>query len=81
MTDTTPEDIKRYAALEWHLRYNHVPAIPTVYVGAAQAAIEAAGAGALEKLITLEEGLLINGARELKASELIEIMHLEDFLE
>ena len=58
-----------------HLRYNHVPAISTVFVPCAIQAIEQANCQHYEKTIELPNG------RILTVSNIIAELHLECFLE
>ncbi len=60
--------------LREHLAHNHFPPISSIFVPSALEAIEKADSGDTESLIELLNGL------SLPVSQIIEELHLEDFL-
>lgn len=71
----------RAAVLEWHLRSNHFPPHPRWMIPLAEQAIDACKAGEYEKLIALPEGVEHRRfGRSVPARELVEALHLAEFL-
>lgn len=64
--------------LTWHLQHNHYPALPTVLVSVARAAIEACQDEDYERLIPLPTGL--GFVPEAPAWEIAETLHLDAFI-
>lgn len=68
-------------ALEWHLRANHYPPVPSLMVPVCKRAIEAALNGDWQKEILLPEGVTYREDRLPYAREVIITFHLEAFLD
>jgi hypothetical protein len=73
--------IQMFAALTWHLESNHYPPIPTSFVPVAMDAIDKANAGELDEIVIFPEGLNINGRESMVAREIVNLMHLDSFIE
>lgn len=66
-------------ALTWHLGSNHYP--PVLFMlDAANDAIEAGNDEDFDRMISLPGGVRYKGATEAPARDLIEHLHLEEFL-
>lgn len=63
------------AALDWHLQSNHFPPVSLAFKPACIEAIQACDQGEAEKEITLPNG------RVKSAFEIVEELHLQDFLQ
>lgn len=68
-------------ALLWHLTSNHYPPIPTAMIPIAKQAIENAHLGMWDKHIEFPEGWKVNGLTEMSVSKIVEIMHLDAFID
>lgn len=69
------DQIHRTIMLEYHLQYNHYPAVPLAFVTTAEEALEAAALEDWERLILLPTGI------QKSAASIIEELHLRDFLD
>lgn len=74
-------NIRRRAALTWHLTANHYPPIPEDMVNVALAAIEALEEGDPSRYIALPDGITHRRYSEgVPASEVVDALHLEAFI-
>jgi hypothetical protein len=78
MTET---DLPIEAQLEYHLRANHFPPVPTSMIPACIEAIDAWYDGNTEKKISLPEGVGYKGLTVAPAWAIIEGHHLEAWLQ
>lgn len=67
-------------ALHWHLTSNHYPPHPTFMIPVAQAAIDKAKLGEWDAEIEMPAQVTYRGRTSAKVSEIVESMHLEDFI-
>jgi len=74
-------DVKLDAALLWHLTSNHYPPVPEAMIPVASKAIEFANCGEWEESIQFPNGWVVNGLEEMSVSKIVEIMHLDAFIE
>lgn len=74
-------NVKLDAALLWHLTSNHYPPVPEAMVPVARKAIEFANIGELDADIQFPDGWIVNGLDEMSVSKIVEIMHLDAFIE
>jgi hypothetical protein len=78
-------DMKDHAplnqALEWHLRGNHYPPLPTALVGACKRAIRRAKAGRWNERVRLPKGMSWRGKYMMAVGEIVGACHLDAFLE
>ena len=78
-------DLADEAALEWHLQYNHYPPIPLRMVAVAQEAIAAVASSCPDTpctdMVQLPEDCTFRGENEAPAWEVMEAMHLWDFID
>ena len=58
-----------------HLQYNHYPPVSLVFMDSAKLAIELVNVGDYNELITMPNGV------EISASDIVEQLHLDDFLD
>lgn len=68
-------------ALIWHLTANHYPPLPVSLVATCLAAIDCANMDEWDTEVELPEGALINGKNTVRAGDIIEDLHLHDFIE
>ena len=68
-------------ALLWHLESNHYPPVPAAMVPVAKKAIEHANLGEWDASVEFPEGWVVNNLREMEVSKIVEIMHLDSFIE
>ena len=76
MADTLPLE----QALEWHLRANHYPAIPTSMVEPCKQAIAAANIGNWDDEIELPPQVSYRGSKTAPAWAIVQQHHLEAWL-
>jgi len=74
-------DVQLDTALLWHLTSNHYPPVPEAMVPVARKAIEHADCGEWDEIVQFPEGLVVNGLEEMSVSKIVEIMHLDAFIE
>lgn len=74
-------EIREYAALHYHLTANHYPPIPEAMIPVAQRAIMLASDGLYDEEIELPEGWIVNGKHALTVREVVDIMHLQAFIQ
>lgn len=67
--------LSREQTLHWHLQYNHYPPVDSVFIPAAEEAIERANAGDWDSVIAMPNG------KSLTVAQIVEGLHLETFLE
>jgi len=67
--------------LEWHLRYNHYPPVPSFMVEPCIQAIEAVREGDGDRPITLPNGVLWRGQDHAPAHAVVEGHHLDAWCE
>jgi hypothetical protein len=68
-------------ALLWHLTSNHYPPVPAAMVPVAKKAIEHANLGEWDASVKFPEGWVVNNLRQMEVSKIVEIMHLDAFIE
>jgi len=72
----TPE-LTMEQALTWHLQVNHYPPVPTSMVQVCMEAIDAYWEDALDKEISLPEGISFRGSETAPARDIIIQHHLD----
>jgi hypothetical protein len=68
------------AALHWHLTNNHYPPLPTSLIPVALRALKAARKEQWHRKVLMPKNLLFRGLRLAPVGNLIEALHLEDFI-
>lgn len=68
-------------ALLWHLTSNHYPPVPAAMVPVARKAIEHANLGEWEESVRFPNGWEVNGRSEMSVEIIVDIMHLDAFIE
>lgn len=74
-------DLSREQQIEWHLRSNHFPPVPSSMVQPCIEAIEAYFEGDYQKLISLPEGVGYRGLTVAPASAIVEQHHLHAWVD
>lgn len=67
--------------LAWHLGSNHYPPVPQTMIPVCKAALTACIENDPERLLALPEGVLWREQGEVPASQVVESLHLDGFLE
>jgi len=67
--------------IEWHLRSNHFPPVPSSMVTPCIEAIDAINEGNYEKLISLPEGVGYRGLTVAPANAIAEAHHLDAWIQ
>lgn len=76
------DQLERKAALEWHLRFNHYPPVPSIMVDVAEAAIDAGNDDEYDRMIDLPEGVTFrDGSTSIRAGQVVESLHLDAFID
>ena len=68
-------------ALLWHLTSNHYPPVPAEMIPVAKKAIEHANLGEWEEMVEFPSGWEVNGLSEMSVEKIVEIMHLDAYIE
>lgn len=68
------------AALHWQLTSNHYPPLPATLIPTALRAIKKARKGEWRSKVLMPTNLLFRGLRLAPVGDLIEALHLEDFV-
>lgn len=69
------------AALDWHMKTNHYPPLPSSLIPVAKIVIEKAKQGRWDARVKLPEGVSYQGKRIVPVSACVEAWHLDAFLE
>ena len=75
------EQVRLDVALEWHLRYNHYPPLPSALIPVCKRAIDHAVKGEWDARLRLPQGLDFRNRRTMTVDECVESCHLRAFLE
>lgn len=67
-------------ALGWHLRFNHYPPLPESLIGIAERAIDRGNQEEWDAKLVLPKGCTVNGKRTMTAGQVVEWLHLGDFI-
>jgi len=86
MGASSVKDMVSYAktdtALWWHLTCNHYPPLPTSLLPVAKRAIAKANRGEYDAKVFMGKGkLTFRGRKSATVAELVESMHLQEFIE
>ena len=79
-TEVGEGNVSIEAALHWHLTSNHYPPLPVTLIPAAMRAIKVARKEQWHRKILMPKNLLFRGKRLAPVGDLIEALHLEDFI-
>ena len=74
-------NIPMQAALHWHLQSNHYPPLPLSLVPVAIRAIRKANREQWHSKVRMPKGIMFKGLVLAPVGDLIEALHLEDFLD
>ena len=74
------ECVNERVALEWHLAHNHYPPVPAEMVEPCLEAIALIQTEDEDAIVVLPRGITYRGDAEMTASELVNALHLTDFV-
>lgn len=74
------EHVSKETAMEWHLAYNHYPPVPQVMAGPCWEAIGLLQDDKPNAMVALPEGIAYRGQTEIAVWELVEALHLDEFV-
>lgn len=82
MADAVAEgQVSQDAALEWHLRSNHFPPLPSELVPVARRVIDKANAGEWDANVRLPKGISYRGSSLAPVAACVDAWHLDAFLD
>lgn len=81
MKHIVDEGLDLDVALLWHLTSNHFPPIPEAMIPVARKAIEHASANEWDEQIDFPAGWVVNDASQMSVRRIVEIMHLDAFID
>lgn len=81
MKHIVDEGLDLDVALLWHLTSNHYPSIPEAMIPVARKAIEHANANEWDEQIDFPAGWVVNDASQMSVRRIVEIMHLDAFID